>query len=192
MSAPRPRTRARPTGPVALTGTPGVGKSTVARLLAPRWRTVEVAELARRHHAAVGRGRALEVDLARLRRALRARTALVGIDLVVGHLAHLLGLRGAIVLRCHPRVLARRLERARRGTRAEREANVVSETVDLLLVEALESGVPVYEIDTTGRSPRSVAAEVERRLRSAGRPRAGIVDWLADRSVARELPRAPR
>ena len=141
---------------VALTGTPGTGKTTVARRLGASWRTLEVAELAQR----LGTGRRREggwvVDLAATARAWRAGRV-PPVDVLVGHLAHLLPLRDVIVLRCHPRELARRLARSRPGTEQDRRANLVAEATDVILSEAVGLRRRVWEIDTTGRSPASVA-----------------------------------
>ena len=172
---------------MALTGTPGVGKSSVAARLAARWTVAEVAELARSAGAARPGPTGVEVDLARLRRALARGPSGATPQVIVGHLAHLLPVREAIVLRCHPLELARRLARARRGRRSDRAANVVSEAVDLVLIEADERGLPVFEVDTTGRSVAAVARDVDRRLRRGGSPRQGTVDWLADRRVTAHL-----
>ncbi len=191
----RPRTKPGTGGPsrppAALTGTPGVGKSTVARLLRQRWPSVEVAALARASRTARRLGRDLVVDLPRLRRVALRLPELREKELLVGHLAHLLPVRQAIVLRCHPVELLRRLARARRGTAAERRANAECEALDLVLAEAVAAGLAVYEVDTTGRRPRAVAAEVARRLRAPGPSRFGRVDWLADRSVTEHLLDAP-
>jgi len=173
--------------PVALTGTPGVGKTAVARRLAPSWKAVEVADVALRVGAARRVRGGVEVDLPRLRTALRAPRALEGVDVLVGHLAHLLPVREAIVLRCHPRELARRLDRARRGSASDRAENFVSEALDLVLAEAARAGIPIYEIDTTHRTVGDVARDVRRRLGRDGAPRRGIVDWLADGSVTAHL-----
>jgi adenylate kinase len=163
--------------PVALTGTPGTGKSSVAAHLASRFGSVEVADLA----VALGAGRRTRsgsvVDVAALARAVRAGRLPVGTDLVVGHLAHLLPLRDVVVLRCHPRELARRLRR--RGARPAR-ANASAEALDIVLSEAVRPGRRVYEIDTTGRSVAAVAREVARRVRHRGRSSFARVDWLAD------------
>lgn len=180
MTARSPRTR-----PVALTGTPGTGKSTVAALLPASVGWAEVGTLAREVGCASGTGRQLVVDLARLRRRWARRPP--DVDVVVGHLAHLLPVRQAIVLRCHPLELGRRLSRARRGTVRDRQANVVCEATDVVAAEARASHVPVYEIDTTGRSPRSVAREVGRRLGGKGPRRGTAVDWLADPTVTEQL-----
>jgi len=177
---------------VALTGTPGTGKSTVAARLPRRFRVEEVADLAVSRGCGRRRGSAVEVDLVRLRRLLARGSDEDRPDLLVGHLSHLLPVRGVIVLRCRPLELLARLRRARRGTVADRQANYVSEATDVVLDEALASGVPVYEIDTTGRTPADVADEVARRLRRVGRPRFGAVDWLADPEVTEHLLDRPR
>lgn len=174
-------------GPVALSGTPGTGKSSVARRLAGRLSVVEVDAVARRYGAARGRGRSVEIDLPRLRRALQRPGAWEGVDLVVGHLSHLLPVREAIVLRCRPMELRTRLRRARRGTVADRQVNFVCEATDVVLLEALSAGRTVFEIDTTGRGVPAVAREVGRRVASGGAPRVGIVDWLADPEVTTHL-----
>jgi len=172
---------------VALTGTPGVGKSAVGRALRGEWSVVEVADLARATGTARRLDRGTEVDLPRLVVAVRSSRVLDSVDVIVGHLAHLLPVREAIVLRCHPLELRRRLDRARRGRRPERAENVVCEALDLVLLEASSAGRRIYEVDTTGRSVASVAREVDRWLRRRAPLRSGTVDWLADPRVTAHL-----
>lgn len=179
-------------GLTALTGTPGTGKSSVAARLAARWRMCEVAELALDLRAGRRRGRTVEVDLPRLRARIRARRRLPDVDVLVGHLAHLLPVRDVIVLRCHPVELARRLRRARRGAAADRRENFLAEATDVVLREALGPGRRVWEVDTTGRTVADVAREVDRRLRRRGRSSYGTVDWLGDPRVTAHLLDRPR
>jgi adenylate kinase len=173
--------------PVALTGTPGTGKSTIARELSRTLRVIEVADLARRHGAAAGTGRNVVIDMGRLSRALRAPSESRDLDVVVGHLAHLLPVRDSIVLRCRPVELVRRLRRSRRGSPADRHANFVCEATDVIVGEALATGGTVFEIDTTSRSPETVARAVRRRIESGGPSRVGTVNWLADPAVTTHL-----
>ncbi len=179
----RPRRRNPPTA--ALTGTPGTGKSAVARRLASRCSWLEVGDLALTEGAGRRRGATVEVDLPRLRARLRASRPRV--DLLVGHLAHLLPVRDVVVLRCHPVDLERRLRRARRGSARDRRENAVAEATDVVLMEAVRPGRRVWEIDTTDRTVKDVANEVLRRLRRRGRPQYGSVDWLKDPSVTEHL-----
>jgi adenylate kinase len=184
-----PRSSRRARGWVALTGTPGTGKSSAAKRLPRDLPAFEVRELALRLGAGRRRDpRTVEVDLPQLQRAFRrfARTNPSGV--VVGHLAHFLPVRYVLVLRCHPRELARRLRTARRSAR-NRAANVLAEALDIVLVEALATGVPVREVDTTRRSVAAVARIVERLARRRPPASYGRVRWLADRRLTEELLR---
>lgn len=171
--------------PVALTGVPGTGKSTVAAKLFPGVRSVEVGSLAVRWGLAHRSTRSLTVDLESMRR--RFRRSPPRVDLVVGHLAHLLPMRDVIVLRCHPEVLDDRLARAGRGSERDRRENYVAEALDVVLVEAVRPGRRVWEVDTTHRSPAGVARVVRRLLRLRPPSRYGRVDWLADPRVTAHL-----
>lgn len=171
----------------ALTGTPGTGKSTVAKILArssTRYQLVEVGDLALdrgsgKWRRGPRRGTVI-VDMTDLRRSLRAdpvRPPRGSTYIHVGHLSHLLPVAGIVVLRCHPEELDRRLKR-RREPLADRKANVESELIDLVLSEAAEMKVPLYEIDTTDRTPEQVARAVRSAIAGRGIPGAGRVDWL--------------
>jgi adenylate kinase len=171
----------RTRGPVALTGTPGTGKSSVAAALGSRRSSIEVAAWALATHAGRRLGRGVEVDLARLPKRPP------NVDLVVGHLAHLLPIRDVIVLRCHPIELLRRLQAVHRGSEALRRANAEAEALDVVLWEALRPGRRIWEIDTSGRSVADVARAVDRVWRRRGPSRYGRIDWLRDPAVTENL-----
>ena len=176
----------------ALTGTPGTGKSSVAALLPKAWNPYEVGAMALTLNAGHRIRGGIEVDLPRLTRSFTRLRATSRPRVVVGHLAHLLPVDAAIVLRCHPLELQRRL--APRPSRAARSlgANGLAEATDVVLFEALERFDRVWEVDTTGRSPRTVARSVARIVRHPGMPRYGRIDWLGDpRVTAHLLDREP-
>jgi adenylate kinase len=179
----------RTRGWVALTGTPGTGKSSVRKRLPKRLHAIELHDLAMRLGAGRRRGpRSVEVDVPALRRAFRSYVRTEPEGIVVGRLAHLLPVQYVIVLRCAPHELVRRLRRARRSAR-DRRANGLSEALDVVLVEAIGRGVPVRELDTTRLSSDAVARAVARLARRRPAAEYGRVNWLADRRVTEELLR---
>jgi adenylate kinase len=130
----------------------------------------------------------VEVDLPALRRAFRRFVRSEPKGIVVGHLAHYLPVSYIVVLRCHPFELARRLKRSHRS-REDVSANVLSETLDVVLVEALTNDVPVGEVDTTGRSVSEVTRIVTGLVDRRPAARYGRTRWLADPHVTEELLR---
>ncbi|MCI4347727.1 MAG: adenylate kinase family protein [Thermoplasmata archaeon] len=205
-SAGPPRNRSRPggwiralatAGPpwVAITGTPGVGKSSVGHLLDRRWNVIELGRpglKAREVHRSRRRSYAVDLSqVATLMRRAHRTPPLAGRfpgTVLLGHLAHLLPVRDVVVLRCHPRELKRRLRS--RGVHGQAlEDNLVVEALDVILAEAAEhrGNGRLWEVDTTGRSPSTVARIVGRLLQNRPASDFGHVDWLADSWVTEQL-----
>ncbi|MBI4394245.1 MAG: AAA family ATPase [Euryarchaeota archaeon] len=179
---------------VALTGTPGVGKSAAAALLEREFLVIHLNELVRSSGVGEGRDRhrqSLEVDPRRLAAPLRRAVGLASRGagpssqaIVEGHLSHLVpGISRAIVLRLSPRVLRRRLA-ARRWRRTKIEENVEAEGMGIIADECRTLD-DACEIDVTGMTRAQVAASVRRLARSsrpARRYALGSVDWSEDDS----------
>jgi len=180
------RSRARPAR-LAVTGTPGTGKSAVGDVLRRSTGVVEVGELAVREGVGRRIRGGVDVDLPALSRRISAGTRAVPEPIVVGHLAHLLPIRDVVVLRCRPVELRRRLRAARRGSAADRQENYLAEALDVVLFEARRLRRRVWEVDTTGRSVRAVAAEVAEIFERRVPRRDGRTDWLSDPCVAAHL-----
>lgn len=158
---------------LAVTGTPGTGKTTVARLLADELDaeyfdvTQEVREGA---SSGYDEDRGVPVaDTEALREAVPRRGVVID-----GHVAHLLEPDAVVVLRCAPDVLRDRLEERGWSDEKVRE-NVESEALDILLAEAVETDAPVYEFDTT-ETPEETVERVVRVLEEEDE-RVGVVDW---------------
>jgi adenylate kinase len=95
----------------------------------------------------------------------------------VGHLSHLVGADLIVVLRCRPSVLEERLK-GRRYSQAKVRENMEAEGCDVILIEAMEGSAPVFEIDTTERTPEQVADAIGEIL--AGEKEKyepGHIDW---------------
>ncbi len=163
---------------IALTGTPGTGKSSVAERLRERgYRIVSVVELAEKHDCIIDEEDGeLVVDVEKL-------ASEINFDgIIEGHLSHLLKPDIAIVLRCNPEILKERL--ASRGWSEEKLLeNLEAELLDVILVEALEHAGEVYEIDTTEMGIDEVADAVEDIIRgeeeARKRYKPGKIDWLS-------------
>ncbi|MGA2884400.1 MAG: adenylate kinase family protein [Halobacteriota archaeon] len=135
---------------IALTGTPGTGKTTIGKILRDRYglKVVDLNEVIRVHKYYVEWDEnrdCLIVDL----EALRAHP--FSEDLVLeGHLSHNLLVDRVIVLRTNPVVLRRRLQKKAFSDKKVQE-NVEAEILDVILVEAVaRHGNNVYEVDSTG------------------------------------------
>lgn len=180
---------------VAVTGTPGTGKTTAVERVETDLEVVHLNDLIREEGLAEGtdpdRG-SLIADLEAVRERLDGREDL----LVESHLAHHLEADRVVVLRCHPRQLRERLlDRGADGAKAAENAesaeppralarkareNAEAEALDVVLSEAVDAhGLEsVYEIDTTDRDPTAVADEVEAVVAGDREPSAGDVDFL--------------
>lgn len=167
---------------IALTGTPGTGKTTVAALLP--FKVVDINSLVKAGlNVGVDPMRGcLEADMEALADLFKKETESPeekeGITILEGHFSHRFA-DWAIVLRLAPAMLSERL--AARGYSEEKiQENLEAEALDVILVEAAESCSRVDEIDTTNRSPEDVANLVKRIVGGELRLPPGQVDWLVD------------
>jgi adenylate kinase len=162
---------------VAITGTPGVGKTTATRLVETDLDVIDLNELVK-EGLSTGTDEDRDSLVADLD-AIEARLSDRDNAIFESHFAHHLdGLDRVIVLRCHPEELKRRL--LERGE-SERKAteNAEAEALDVILSEAVDRyGLEaVYEIETTDRAPEAIARDIEAVLVGDRQPSAGTVDF---------------
>jgi len=173
---------------IAVSGTPGTGKSIFARALAKKL-NAQVIDL----NALIRRKKIyrLDVDGTKIANLQKMRKEFVrtirashGPVVVEGLLAHLLPkkyLTHVIILRTRPKVLERRL-RARKYSKAKIRDNIESEALSIILWEAVQAHSidEVYEIDMTKLSPDAAVKLFSDALDGKVSLRPGKVDWLEE------------
>lgn len=166
---------------IALTGTPGTGKTTSGDVLVRRgYIVVDLDDVARRQGLVVGRDERRgsdEIDVEALRERLRVQAK---IAFLRSHYSHHMDVNLAVVLRCRPSVLRQRLEA--RGWPSEKiRENVEAEAIDVITQEAVARLPRVYEVDTTNLRAEAAAEAILGILqgRTQGRE-PGSVDWSAE------------
>lgn len=150
---------------IALTGTPGTGKTEISHCLYKKFRIIDINKLIKDEGLHKGRDEqrgSLIADLpalqARVDELINSETATVIIE---GHLSHLLmGTDAVIVLRTRPKVLGQRLA-ARGYTQEKTRENLEAEALDVILIEAVEHNERVYEVETTTSSPLQTSTEIQ-------------------------------
>ena len=166
---------------VAVTGTPGTGKTTATARLETALDVVHLNDVITSEGFATDRDEergSLVADMDAVAEWLAERADV----LVESHLAHNFDADRVVVLRAHPDTVVERL-RARGDDDAKAYENAESEALDVILSEAVQrhGTDSVYEIDTTDRDPDAVAATIERVVAGEREPSAGtveFVDWV--------------
>ncbi len=142
---------------VALTGTPGTGKTSVARILE---KTFKVVYLKNFKDARIGYDKDRDsyiMDLEKIKKEID-NIDQEGTVIIEGHFAHEMNVDMVIVLRCHPDVLKKRL--SQRDYKDEKiMENLEAEAMSLITSEAIliHGKDKVFEIDTTDRRPEECA-----------------------------------
>ncbi len=158
---------------VALTGTPGTGKSSVAEQL-EGFDTLDLTGFVKDRGLGIEEEE-FEVDVDAMVEALEEELERRRDVVIEGHLSHHFPADVCVVLRTRPDVLRERLEQ--RGYDTEKiEENVEAEALDAVLTEAVESQETVIEIDTTGKTPVETAEELEGKVEK-GISDYGSIDW---------------
>ena len=185
------KTRSRSRRVIGITGTPGVGKKSVAIVVAEmlHMRSVGLNDLALSYGLAKPTGTDSEVDTEAFSRALAKR--LTRRAVVYGHLLpYVLPRKVAsriAVLRCDPLVLKGRL--ARRGYSSSKViANVEAELIGLISADSFKAFGPTkpFEVDTTFATPSEAAEKVAAMAVGRG-PNPEKIDWVAGYGSAERL-----
>jgi adenylate kinase len=155
---------------VAITGTPGTGKTEVAKALSKKlgWKYFSLNAIAEAGNLYEGYDKERDctiVDIKRLRGEVNVLAAENRNIIIEAHYAHDMPADVVIVLRTEPSVLRKRM--AGKGFHEEKIAeNVEAEMMEVIKDEADEKHKNVYEIDTTRKTAEEAAKEIKRIISS--------------------------
>lgn len=173
---------------IVLTGTPGVGKTTVANELADRlgFKLIDLNKLSE-EAGGVGDYEAKRdtrtIKVGPVRKRLRRILKMGGDFIIEGHWGELVPkeyVKCAIVLRTHPLVLMERLKT--KGYKEEKvRENAQAELLDYCLIKAVESFGEdiVFEVDSTDLNVDGVVSEIIKIISEGKGSPPGSVNWIS-------------
>jgi adenylate kinase len=156
---------------VAISGTPGTGKSEVAKAIAEKlkWGLVDLNKLAEEKKLYLGYDSKRDCKIVDLKGLAKEIEKLTGDCIIESHYAHDMPADLVIVLRANPAEIRKRLK-GRGWTTEKIEENVEAEIMEICVSEALEKGRKVFQVDTTGKTVKSTASEAMRIIKTILKP----------------------
>ncbi len=157
---------------IALTGTPGTGKTTVCGILdehsqyGKQFHIIDLNKIVLGDKLYTGKDETrdtYEADMDKLEERVKQVISQVpqGMDIIMeGHLSHLLPSDVIIVLRTHPVALRKRLGKRKNYSFSKVKENANAEALDVILVESAEYSKNVFEINTTDINPLAVVKSI--------------------------------
>jgi len=166
---------------ISISGSPGTGKSEVAKLLAKKMdaNLLSIKTLIKGMKCSYDKQRKTKiVDIKELQRIVDKK--LEKTNIIEGHLAHLLKSDIIIILRTNPAILKRRLSK-RNWSKKKIEENIQAEILDSIPIEALQrhNRSKIFELDTSKKTTAAVVAAIAKILNKHGRRKysLGKIDW---------------
>jgi adenylate kinase len=166
---------------ITISGTPGTGKTEISKKLSERlgWKLISVNDLAEQLKAYSGEDKKRKVKILDMKKIKTYFEKIKENVIIEGHASHEISCDIAIVLRCNPEVLEKRLKEKYPTNLDKIKENFDAEILGVITSEAVEFNKKVYEIDT---SEKGIEQNVDDVLNIIdGRTieyEVGRIDWL--------------
>ena len=161
---------------IAVTGTPGVGKTSFCSKA--KWSTNSVKNLAEKYDCIgpIDEDGSTPIDIEKLVEKLN--WAEDDLQLIDGHLSHLLPVDAVILIRCHPEILRERLI-SRNYSEQKIDENVECELIGVISAECQK--LPCLELDSA-KGIQSMIEETERWIADGFKHHRlnEPIDWIAE------------
>ena len=160
---------------------PATGKTEISKLLSKRlnYKLISINDFAEELDAFVGYDKEREsriLDMDRLEKEIKK---IKGNIILEGHTSHLFPVNIAIVLRCNPEILKKRLEKRYPTNPSKVQENLEAEILGVITSEAVMKNKKVYEIDTSEKSAEQNVDEILKILDGKTDDfKVGKIDWL--------------
>ena len=156
---------------IALTGTPGTGKTTVCGIISEHsqyrklYSIIDINKLILDEGLHSGKDKESDSYIADFEKLEKRVKELISMsqerDIIMeGHLSHFIPSDAIIVLRAHPVALRKRLGKRKEYSFKKVKENANAEALDVILVESSERSDKVFEIDTTNANALAVVKSV--------------------------------
>jgi len=172
---------------IAITGTPGTGKTSVSKIIQKEgFEVVDLNKVACENNFLISRDEKRDTNIVDIKeindyiKNIYPETELVFIE---GHLSHLLNcIDKVILLRCHPEFLRKNL--STKGWKESKvKENIEAEILDIILCEVVEKyhEKDIFEIDVTEKSVDRIANDIieiiKNNFRNVKKYNIGKIDW---------------
>ena len=169
---------------IAISGTPGTGKTKVAELLAKELNAnlFSINGIIRKYKIKCNYDKKRKtkiVDIKKVQSAVQ-KFCSTKINIIEGHLSHLLEADIIIILRSNPDVISKRLKK-RNWTSNKINENIQAEILDTATLEALEkhNRKKIFEIDTSKLKTESSVQIIKKIINNSKSKKytVGRIDW---------------
>ncbi|MEM7819213.1 MAG: adenylate kinase family protein [Candidatus Aenigmatarchaeota archaeon] len=171
---------------ISISGTPGVGKTEVAKQLARLLgaNLISINKLIKKGKVPYKLDKKRKtkiIDIKILQKVINKEIKKGKINIIEGHLSHLLKSDKIIILRANPQILEKRMKK-KKWSKNKIEENIKAEILDMITIETLEkhNKNKIIEIDTTNKKPKVISMTIMKILNNHRLQKEysiGKIDW---------------